>query len=79
MGLLVGSDMQANGKLVMPLDIDGNKFISDCIRPEIILCRKQNAMLTMAATLKFPWENRTKKKHEANIMGIKWTIHCRVL
>jgi len=61
MGLLVGSDMQANGKLVMPLDIDGNKFISDCIRPETILCRKQNAMLTMAATLKFPCVGKRKE------------------
>jgi hypothetical protein len=67
MGFLVGSDMQANGKLVMPFDIQGNKFIN-CIRPETILCRKQNAMLTMAAMLQFPWENGTKKKHEANIM-----------
>lgn len=46
--------MQANGKLAMPFDIQGNKFIIDCIRPETILCRKQNAMLTMAAMLRFP-------------------------
>jgi hypothetical protein len=68
MGFLVGSDMQANGKLAMPFDIQGNKFIIDCIRPETILCRKQNAMLTMAAMLRFPWGNGTKKKHGANLM-----------
>jgi len=62
MGFLIGSDMQANGKVVMPLDIHGSKFIN-CIRLETILCRKQIAMLITAAMLLFPWG-----KNEANIM-----------
>jgi hypothetical protein len=57
MGFLIGSDMQANGKVVMPLDIHGSKFIN-CIRLETILCRKKIAMLIMAAMLLFPWGDK---------------------
>jgi hypothetical protein len=55
MGFLVGSDMQANGKLVMPFDIHGGSKFINCIRPDAILCRNHIAMLIMAAVF-FPWE-----------------------
>uniref|UniRef100_A0A0A9F0Z2 Uncharacterized protein n=1 Tax=Arundo donax TaxID=35708 RepID=A0A0A9F0Z2_ARUDO len=60
MGFLIGSDMQANGKLVISFDICGSNFIMNCIRPETILCRRQNAMLTMVPMLQFPCVGKRK-------------------
>ncbi|BAS82438.1 Os03g0163150 [Oryza sativa Japonica Group] len=50
-GFFIGSDMHANGKLVMLCDIQGRNFVINCIWPITILCRTQNVMLTTVTTL----------------------------